>query len=169
MLHLAFRIDGRYFRPDDEAGAFVWVAGYHGGEERLGLIYWIGMGFPNPVGLYAGRPPYAHRDITAAPDRWHEATLHVAADHNGQTKRQRFDQLNLDRLVLTLGVWTENVGADRAIGVYFADLTIDLAGASETPSTIDGRPVRTKDRRQMWNKRIAHIDGEHVFVERDNR
>jgi len=169
LLRLAYRIDGRHFHPNEEAGAYVWLQGYSGSDEKLGMIYWIGMGFPNPIGLYAGRPPYAHWDITAAPDRWHEAAIHIAGDYNRRTKGPRFDRLNLDRLVVTLGVWTANVGDDRAIGVYFADLNIDLANASDAPSTVDGRPIKAKDKRQMWSKRMTHIDGEHVFVERNNK
>jgi len=169
LLRLAYRIDGRHFHPGKEAGAYVWLQGYSGSAEKLGMIYWIKMGFPNPIGLYAGRPPYAHWDITTTPDRWHEATVHIANDYNHRTKEPRFNELNLDRLVLTLGVWTENIGDDRAIGIYFADLNVDLAGASDSASNIDGRPIQTKDKREMWNKRMVHIDGEHVFVETDNK
>jgi 3',5'-cyclic AMP phosphodiesterase CpdA len=170
LLRLTYRLEGEHFTPDNEAGAYVWLEGYAGTERRLNTIYWVGKAFPNPEGLYAGRGGIRHWDMTADPDRWHAAIVNVAKDHQSGGPRTSFKELGLDRLAVSLGVWTENVGTGHAVGIYFDDLSIDSAAdATTTLSQVDGRRIVVKDENEIWNKRIAHIDGEHVFVERDRR
>jgi 3',5'-cyclic AMP phosphodiesterase CpdA len=167
LLRLAYRLEGGHSSADDEAGAYVWLEGYAGAEKRLDIIYWVGKGFPNPEGLYAGRGGIRHWDMTAAPDQWHAAIINVAKDHDSGDAKTTFDQLGLDKLAVSLGVWTENVGIGNAIGIYLDDLSIDSAAdATTTLSRIDGRRIVAKPKNEMWNKRIAHIDGEHIFVPR---
>lgn len=170
LLRLVYRLDGEHFSADSEAGAYVWLEGYAGAEKRLNMIYWVGKGFPNPGGLYAGRGGIRHWDMTAAPQRWSAAIINVAKDHESADRQTPFSKLALGRLVVSLGVWTENVGTGNAIGIYFDDLSIDSAAdATTTLSQIDGRRIAAKPKNEIWNKRIAHIDGEHVFVERGGR
>jgi len=165
-LRLAYRLDGRYFDPSKQAGAYTWLQGFDGSDIRLNMIYSAGMAFPNPLGGYGGGPSYVHWDITAAPDRWHELTIHVTDDHNRQTKGQPFDRLDLDKLVITLGVWTENMETDQSIGIHFANLRLDNRTSPARRSHVDDRDIELKPKNQIWNKRLTHIDGEHVYVAR---
>jgi hypothetical protein len=167
LLRLAYRLEGKHFSADNEAGAYVWLEGYAGAEKRLNMIYWVGKGFPNPEGLYAGRGGIRHWDMTAEPERWNAAIINVAKDHECSNPKTTFDQVGLDTLAVSLGVWTENVGTGNAVGIYFDDLSVDsTADATTTLSQINGRRIVAKRTDEIWNKRIAHIDGEHVFVAR---
>ena len=72
--------------------------------------------------------------------------------------------LNLDKLVLTLGVWNENTGKQNEIGVYFDDFQIAFEPSGTViESSVDGEPVAIKRRDEFWNKRIVHVNGEHTY------
>ena len=93
-------------------------------------------------------------------------TINVGRDHDRGAKGPRFEELKLDRLVITLGVWTENVGKDQSIGIYFDDVRIDSTRDATRPSRVDEQAIEAKPPEEIWNKRLAHIDGEHVFMDR---
>lgn len=167
VLHFAFRPDGRHFDPQRDCGSYVWLEGYRDSEALLHMVYWIGKAIGSPTGLYGRRPSYVHWDITATPDEWHDVQIDVAGDHDRGPEGPSFDELDLDRMVLTLGVWTENAGKDQAIGVYFDDIRLaPQTVATERTSRVDGHAIERKLPIEIWNKRITHIDGEHVLVER---
>lgn len=72
----------------------------------------------------------------------------------------KFETLNLDGIVAAPGVWSENIGKQNGIGVYFDDLLF-----AYRPSWIDLNAQRPtiKQRSEFWNKRIVHVNGEHTY------
>lgn len=159
-----YKLDGRDSPADRDSGAYIWARGYSDASERLNMAYWIGKGFPNPRGLYGPRPACLHFDITSSPDRWHSVVLNLEGDWDTSDKKPKFDRLNLDRLIVTLGVWTENVGNGNRTGIYFDDIDINSEPTgAEILSTLDSKAISPKAKGQMWRKRIVHINGEHVY------
>ena len=163
ILKARYQLAAKQFHPSAEAGAYIWLEGFSGSSSRLNILYWIGKGFPNPVGLYGSRPDFLHFDITAPPEQWHEVVVNIAGDQDARGD-ETFASLHLDRLVLTLGVWNENVGKGNEIGVYFDDLELAFdSRAADCSSSVDGKPIPIKPKTQMWNKRIVHVNGEHAY------
>ena len=78
--------------------------------------------------------------LDATPDRWQEAVLDIARDYEeNSSAASGWDSLGVDRIVLTLGVWTVNQATESPFAIYFNDLRFEAA--SGKGSRIDGRPL----------------------------
>ncbi|UCG55958.1 MAG: metallophosphoesterase [Phycisphaerales bacterium] len=164
VLKAWYRLDGRDLIADRESGAYVAIRGYRGSRKRLNTAYWIGKGLRNPSGLYGPRSPYLHFDVTSSPEKWHKVIMNLKGDWDASDKKPKFDKLNLDRLVVTLGVWTDNIGTDNRTGIYFDDIEICFEPeGTDIQSSLDGRAIRQKPKYEMWGKRMVHINGEHAY------
>jgi len=184
VLTAWYYLGGRKYAADNNAGAYIWLQGHKGSTDILHLVYWVGKAISNPRGLYARWSPYVHLDITGPPDKWHEVVINPKRDHELAEKKRTFagrrhgeaglcpDEagLKLDRLVVTLGTWTENIGNNQQIGIYFDDISVCFERENaKVRSTIDGEPIKRKEKAEIWNKRIVHVNGEHVFKERSKQ
>jgi 3',5'-cyclic AMP phosphodiesterase CpdA len=170
VLTAWYLLDGKKYGPENNAGAYIWLQGYKGSTDLLHLVYWAGKAIPNPRGLYARWSPYVHFDMTGPPDEWHEVVINPKRDYELANNEGKFNELQLDRLVVTLGTWTENIGNNQQIGLYFDDISVRFEPENaKVHSTIDDEPIRRKEKAEIWNKRIVHVSGEHVFKERSNQ
>ncbi len=167
VLDAAYRIDPEHFHRDADAGACIWIKGFSGSYNCLNLVYWVGKAIWSPQGLYGRQPRFAHFEITESPGPWRRVSIDIAADYDRTAGNDRFDDLGPDRLVITLGTWTDNIGENAEIGLYFDGFGLKYA-ASDAPSgsSIDGKPVRIRKNSTIWRKSIVHIDGEHVYKDR---
>lgn len=152
ILKAWYRLDSKSYRAGDDSGASIRVEGYNGSSRRLEMAYWVGRAFFRPRGLWGTKQDYFHFDITSRPDRWHKVLMNIEKDYNEAAGGKKFEELDLDRMVVTLGVWNLNqnlkehkVRKDMKIGLYFDDIEICFEpGDIKMQSTVDGRPVRPK-------------------------
>jgi len=165
ILKAWYRLDGKNYIAGNDNGACIWVEGYNGSSPQLDAVYWIGKAIFRPGGMQAPHRPYLHFDVTAAEDEWHEVCINLKKDYDRAFRRNKFDDLDIDRLTVTLGVWNLNVGDEKKIGVYFDDIEIRFdASDAALSSTIDGKPIGIKDENDIWRKVLSHKNGEHIFI-----
>jgi 3',5'-cyclic AMP phosphodiesterase CpdA len=167
LLKLKYQVDGKNSDPDGWCGAYVQVEAFDRSFRKLSLVYWTGMAY---TGLGSKEEKEMadniHLKLPGEPEEWHQAELNPAGDFNKHSQRN-FDELQADRLVVTLGVWTINDGSAYPYGIYFDDL--QLSGeASQLLSRVGSQEVGPKPDKETWwlNKYtpFTHIAGEHRYV-----
>ena len=151
--------------PESWAGAFVWVEGYRRDEKRLNHIYAIGRAYGNLRDQHreAQRAPTRVFTLEPKPGQLHTARLNVGEDHE-EAPDARYADLQLDRLVINLGVWTANERPDQQWGVYLVEVAVGSAAADA--SSVNGAPVAEAPADTVWRKQVDHIAGEHLHVDK---
>lgn len=159
IVNAWYLLNGESYAAGDKSGACIRVEGYKGSSRRMRLCYWIGTGYFKPRGLWSPWEEYLHYDITASPDKWHKVMLNVEKDYEAAVKGKKFDELGLDKLTVTLGVWNLNQHTEEdkdkpmRIGVYFDDIEVSFeAGDTDTVSAVDGRAVETKRKDEIESR-----------------
>jgi hypothetical protein len=168
LLHLSYKVHEAETNTDLWNGAYVWLEGYQGSIQRLHLLYWIGKGYRGLGGRISRRfrTQAGHFDLTDTPDHWHRACINLKQDFLRVNTGKSWEQNSLNRLVIHLGVWTENEGAERGIGVSFRDISIKHGDVSnERRSVIDGEAIPFKDNKELFSKINNHTAGEHQMGE----
>lgn len=176
VLKFAFRPDLETFSYQNEAGCFIWIEGLHGSHKYINLVYSLGQIIPDPGGKYSFNQQrwYQHFGLegedwaeNALPD-WQEVSLNLAFDYNrNPDEGKKFQDIEIDRWVIHLGVWTCNDGEGYSSGIYIDDLGLTfLEDGNASESRVGERKVETKDDRLIWNKVNRHIAGEHRYIER---
>lgn len=159
IVNAWYLLDGEGCAAGGKSGACIRVEGYKGSSRRMRLCYWIGTGYFKPRGLWSPWEEYLHYDITASPDKWHKVMLNVEKDYEAAVKGKKFDELGLDKLTVTLGVWNLNQHTEEdkdkpmRIGVYFDDIDVAFAeGDAAIVSTVDGRAVGLKHKDEIESR-----------------
>ncbi|MBD3266121.1 hypothetical protein GF373_05575 [bacterium] len=156
-------VEGANFYREEWNGAFVWLEGYEGSYKHFNLVYWVNNAYS---GLCRGKDhnrnaPVLHYDITDAPNTWQVITLNPTRDIQAQ-KGLALDTIQFDRLVINLGVWTDNEGEYKGIGVYFDDFV--LSTQNNQPSQVNEKEIKRIDKSQIWRRRNRHTAGEHKYI-----
>jgi hypothetical protein len=166
-IRLRYRIDGDN-TDQGFSGAYILAEGYRGSSRLLRIIYSAGMIWVNNWGASNQNKKVTlhHFDLPMEADQWHDCQLSIGSDYQMAEKGSEYQDLKLDRLVLTLGVWNLNDGGEWPLGIYFTDLK--LGSGRDLSSSVDGRPLTEKDvaliwwRNKMWPSR--NIAGEHRYI-----
>ncbi len=163
VVRVQYQVDD-VSNPDSWAGAFVWVEGYQRDQKKLNHIYAIGRAYGNLRDQHqeAQRAPTSIFSLPPIPGQLHTAQLNVGEDYE-KTPNARFAALQLDRLVISLGVWTANERPDQQWGVYFAEVVVDASAA--VASSVNGATVSPATESTVWWKVVDHIAGEHIQVD----
>lgn len=124
---------------------------------------WVNIG-----GQYSKRRivPAIQMGLNDSPDTWHECLLNIQEDHNSQNRDRSFGELDIDRLIINLGVWNLNDGDDQPFGIYFNDFRLDYGqpGSSQAGSI---RPEPKSEEDRWWRNKIwpwKNIAGEHRYI-----
>ncbi len=147
-------------------GGYVWIEGYEKSFRRFNLVYSAGVAYANPIAKGTEkRYDIHHFDLPAGFD-WTDVSLHVQQDFDAVQQARRYRDTDIDRIVITLGVWTLNEGRGHSFGMYFRGFYFsDKDGG--TTSQIDGAGIKPKDRQKIWwrGKHIPsiHLAGEHRY------
>ncbi|MGB3850409.1 MAG: metallophosphoesterase [Tunicatimonas sp.] len=163
VVRIQYQVDDAS-NPESWAGAFVWVEGYQRDYKRLNHIYAIGRAYGNLRDQHqeAQRAPTGIFSLPLTPGQLRTAHLNVGEDYE-KTPNVRFATLQLDRLVISLGVWTANERPDQQWSVYFAEVAV---GPSPTvTSLVNGAAVSPAAESTVWWKMVDHIAGEHIHVD----
>jgi len=150
-------------------GAYVWIEGFKGSYKLLNLIYSSGKAYAGLGGNY-NRSEFAkniHLALEDSPDKWHEVMLNLAEDHNTNTDL-KFAELNLDRLVVNLGVWTINDAQDFPYAIYFNDMRLHFSENKNLSSTVDEKQILSKPEDKVWwlgkYFPFKHTAGDHQYI-----
>ena len=82
-----------------------------------------------------------HLGLSEDPGKWHEVSINPANDYETNYEKG-YKDLQLDRLVINLGVWTVNDGSDFPYGIYFTDLKLDYLQNSEQKSLVNRNGIQ---------------------------
>ena len=168
VIRFSYRIDGENTDPGGFAGGYVRVEGYQGSNRLHQFIYSAGKIWVNNWGARNADKdvPYYHFALDDSADKWQDCTLNIALDYERVTPGKTYNDLNTDRLVITVGVWNINDGEEQPFGIYFTGFNLER---DETEaSNIGGEAIGEKDLEDIWwrnklwpNKNIA---GEHRYI-----
>ena len=149
--------------PESWAGAFVWVEGFRQDQKKLNHLYAIGRAYGLLRDQHQEEPRVPLRIFTleATPGKLHTAQLNIAQDY--PQEQADYADLQLDRLVINLGVWTANERPDQQWGIYFAELALDSSATSD--SSVNSAAISLADESAVWWKMVDHIAGEHLHVD----
>jgi hypothetical protein len=162
VIRFKYQTDPKAYHPDNRSGAMVWIEGYHNSHKMTEMIYSIGKTLNTMTSAHGYSGSIVHYDLPAAPGRWYDVALNIKTDHERHAGAQTFDALQIDRLALTLAVWTVNEGENQEIGVYFDDFRVSNESIL---SRVDNNPVQNKQDADIWRKVLDHVAGEHKFVD----
>jgi len=148
-------------------GAYVWLEGFSGSVKKLNLIYSSGVAYAG-LGGNMSKSEFInniHLGLNETPGKWMDVSLNIAKDHNANTDTS-FDELQLDRLVINLGVWTINDGADYPYGIYLTDFSMDYDQLKKSLS--GGKAITAKADAKIWwlgkYMPFTHIAGDHRYI-----
>ena len=61
---------------------------------------------------------------------WNQVSINLKNDYDRLKKKRPFEELHLEKLILSFGVWTINKGYKQEAGLYFTD--VELAFSNQT-------------------------------------
>ncbi len=157
VLSFQYQVDEKNSNPEEWVGAFVWVEGFEQDLKKLNQVYAIGKAYGNLRDNHRAMnpPPTSFLDLPITTEA-NEVYLDIALNHE-KTQDSPFASLNLDRLIINLGIWTANEKPNQRMGVYFTDFHLSTNSPNEA--------IATKHPESIWRKGIDHIAGEHINVE----
>jgi hypothetical protein len=168
MLRFRYRIDGTNTDAKGFSGGYAWIEGFSGREKCFNMIYSAGKVWVNIGGKFGQVREYPHIQMALlnSPDEWHSAHLNIAEDYDRSDRGTRFADLQVDRLVVTLGVWNINDGDPQPFGIYFTGISLVSRPASS--SDVDGQTVGPKPKEdEWWRNKLwpsVNIAGEHRYI-----
>ncbi|WKN44540.1 metallophosphoesterase family protein [Tunicatimonas pelagia] len=156
-LSFQYQVDNESSNPEEWTGAFVWIEGFEKDLKKLNQVYAVGKAYGNLRDNHRelNPPPTNYFSLPIASET-KSAQLNIAQNYE-ENQEGSFSSLNLDRLVINLGIWTANEKPDQRMGVYFTNF--HLSESSNERSTTALNPAN------IWRKGIDHIAGEHINVE----
>ncbi len=167
-LRFNYFIDGQHTDMNGYNGGYVWIEGYSLSNKVLNLMYSVNKIWVNIGGQYSKRRSVSaiQMGLSDRTDTWNESLLNIQEDHDAHDQGKPFQELDIDRLIINLGVWNLNDGDDQPFGIYFNGfkLDYDLPGSSQAGGIrID--PKSSED--EWWRNKIwpwKNIAGEHRYI-----
>ncbi len=167
VLEFEYLLDGENCDFNGYCGAYVWVEGYSGSMKMLNLMYsankiWYNLGGKDN---YLRLVPPVQLALNETPDTWLKAELNIAEDYTRfKEKGSDYSNLNIDRIILSFGIWHVNDGSSQPFAAYFDNVKISRSTKS---SNINGKAVQAKPNEQVWwrgkDHRGTNIAGEHHY------
>ncbi len=166
------QLDFKYYIDEDSdlegwCGGYVWLEGFSGSYKKLNLIYSTGIAYAGLGGNFS-KSEFTENTQLALKDQagtWMEASLNLVRDHN-ENYKTKYEDLNLNRLIVNLGVWTINDGDEFPYGMYFTDFKIQRSGGE--PSRISGEKISLKPEEKVWwlgkYFPFTHVAGDHRYI-----
>jgi len=168
LLKIKYKVDQKHSDLEGWCGAYVQVEAFDRSFRKMSLIYWLGTaytGLGNKIDKELA--DNIHLKLADVPDKWQAAELNLAKDLQ-QHSQKRFTDLSIDRLVITMGVWTINDGGQYPYSIYVDDVKLSKNLTPDTISFAGGQKVVAKPNEEIWwlNKYtpFTHVAGEHRYI-----
>jgi hypothetical protein len=167
-LGFNYRIDGQHSDMNGYCGGYVWIEGYSRSNKVLNLMYSVNKIWVNIGGQYSKyhEVPSIQMGLPNRTDTWYKCQLNILEDQDKHSQGRSFRELDMDRLIINMGVWNINDGDDQPFGMYLDGfrLDYDLPGSSQAGGlSID--PKKEEDK--WWRNKIwpwKNIAGEHRYI-----
>ena len=168
VLHFTYKLDKANCDPNGFCGGYLWIEGYEKSYRQFNLVYSAGVAYANPVAKWTERIHDVHHFHLPNSYDWKNAIINIQRDFDSAEKDRRFNDLNVDRIVLTVGVWTLNEGTAQPFAVFFTDFKMTEETEPSAPgSAVVGAAIQPKNRADIWwrGKHIPfiHLAGEHRY------
>jgi hypothetical protein len=166
-LRLNYFIDGKISDMAGYCGGYAWIEGYASSNKVLNLIYSVNKIWVNIGAQYSksDKVPSVQMGLNNRTDTWNECLLNIREDHDSNSQGRSFREMEINRLIVNLGVWNINEGDDQPFGIYFNDIKLeyDLPGFSES----GGIRIHPKGEEDKWWRNKSGIStnlaGEHRY------
>jgi len=166
-LRFNYFIDGEISDMGGYCGAYAWMEGYARSKKVLNLIYSVNKIWVNIGAQYSKsvKVPSVQMGLSGKTDTWNECMLNIREDHDIHSQGLSFGEMDIDRLIVNLGVWNINEGDDQPFSIYFTDfrLDYDLQGSSQS----GGIRIYPKGKEDEWWRNKSGIStnlaGEHRY------
>jgi hypothetical protein len=168
LLRFNYCIDGQNTDTGGYSGGYVWIEGYSLSNKVLSLMYSVNKIWVNIGEQYskAFSVPTVQLGLNNRTNTWHECLLNIREDHDTYSEGLSFGELDIDRLIINLGVWNLNDGDDQPFGIYFKDFGLDYGlSSSSQAGGMSIKPKAEEDR--WWRNKIwpwKNIAGEHRYI-----
>ncbi|WP_319592477.1 metallophosphoesterase [uncultured Draconibacterium sp.] len=169
-LNFEYQLDGENCDFSGFNGLYVWLEGFSGSLKHVNLFYcankaWVNIG--NTYGGGKGSKPQFFA-LNNSVDVWHKVQIDIKKDYERSRNNQLFDTLNLDRLVLSAGIWNVNTGRTQPFAAYLRGF--DLQYNTNSGSKINDQEIAIFPEKDKWwrgkNMPSGNVAGEHhYFIE----
>ncbi len=170
IIEFKYRVDEEHFDPDSWNGGFLWIEGFHQNHLMLNQIYSIGKIHRSIGGSYSysAFTGYSFFDIYYGLKGWNQVRINLKHDYDRLMKERSFEDLQLGKMVLNLGVWTINKGFRQESGVYFTDVKmINPDKVEAAPSLLNDNVIPFLLEEKIWNRPTSHVAGEHQYIRQE--
>ena len=167
FLEFEYKLDGKNCDFNGINGMYVWVEGFKGSSKTMNLIYSANQIITTFGWLGNNSVPTVFYDLSALADQWHKVSLNIKNDFERNENGLKYNDLRPDRLLVNMGIWNVNMGADQSFASYFDQF--NLKYGLNAKSKIDGKLIKLKDDKLKWKmgKDIlyppTHVAGEHHY------
>jgi hypothetical protein len=167
-IRFRYFIDGQHSDMNGFCGGYVWIEGFSLSNKVLNMMYSVNKIWVNIGGQYS-----RHRGaesiqlgLNDRTDTWNECLLNLREDHDTHSQGRPFRELDIDRLIINLGVWNINDGNDQPFGIYFNGFSLDYdAKGSSRTGSMGIHPKADEDK--WWRNKTwpwKNIAGEHRYI-----
>jgi len=167
VLQFDYKLDQQNCDLNGRCGGYVWIEGYEKSFRQFNLVYSAGQAYVSPIAKWTDRNHDIHHFALPNHFDWSKVSLNLKNDFESVEKNRKFDDLNIDRIVITLGVWTLNEGTPQPFAMYFTDFALHAHTASVYQSTVNDEQIQLKSENEIWwrGKHIPfiHLAGEHRY------
>jgi len=166
-IHFKYKVDSDHFNPESWNGGFLWIEGFHQNHLMLNQVYSIGKMHRSIGGSYnySAFTGYSFFDIYDGSMGWNQVSINLKHDYDQLKKERLFEDLQLEKLVLSFGVWTINKGFKQEAGIYFTDVEVFYKDpVSAGPSLLNNQEIPFLDKEKIWNRPTSNIAGEHQYI-----
>lgn len=170
VISFDYRIDSENFDPDSWNGGFLWLEGYHRNHLMLNHVYAIGRTHRSIGGSYgySSFTGYSFFDIFDGSDKWNSVHINLKSDYELLGKERSYDSLDLNKIVLSFGVWTINVGHRQRVGLYIRDVELNFSDSAKLgKSHLNNKAIELLENQKIFSKGIGHVAGEHRYVSQE--
>jgi hypothetical protein len=170
IIEFKYRVDDKHFDPDSWNSGFLWIEGFHQNHLMLNQIYSIGKIHRSIGGSYnySAFTGYSFFDIYDGSIGWNQVRINLKHDYDRLMKERSFQDLQLEKMVLSFGVWTINKGFRQEAGVYFTDVKMsNLDTAEAEPSVLNDQGMAFLLEDKIWSRPTSHVAGEHQYVSQE--
>ena len=166
-LGFNYRIDGQHSDMNGYCGGYVRIEGYSRSKKVMNLIYSVNKIWVNIGSQYSksSKVPSIQMGLLNRTDTWNECLLNIREDHDRHSHGRSFGELDIDRLILNLGVWNINDGDDQPFAIHFNDFRLgyDQLGSSQA----GGIRIDPKAKEDEWWRQKSglskNLAGEHRY------
>ena len=160
QFRLSYMPEKNRFEIKSLNGFFLWMECYSGSHKCANLVYSVGKIYDGITGGFgkSRMDKIHHFDLPSKAGEWHTAALPFSSDFEAvDSEGRRFEELKIDRILISMGTWTINEGMNQEVGIYVGKLSLAAGDDKSTPTPI-------KEKEDIWAMKLNHVAGDHQYT-----